>query len=86
MRTTQSEVHGMFNRLAKAMNKRIDRNAGSLSLDYNSCYGGYVIVENLENGGESHPFGSLRRSAKEMYLSLYMASVALEEWGNNGII
>ena len=80
MKYTKLEVKGMFTRLAKAMNKRTD--AGSwdgLGLDYNSIYGGYVIVEYGENGSESHPFGSFRRSAKEMYLSMHMAAQALED-------
>lgn len=80
-RITKSELIGMFKRLAKAMNKRID--AGScngLGLDHNAIYGGYMIVEYGEHGSESHPFGSARRSAKEMYLSMYMAVVALEQY------
>lgn len=80
MKYTKSEVQGMFTRLAKAMGKRID--AGSwngLGLDYASCYGGYVIVEYGELGSESHPFGCQRRNAKEMYLSMLMATQALED-------
>ncbi len=80
MKYTKSEVQVMFGRLAKAMNKRID--AGSwngLGLDHNSIYGGYVIVEYGENGSESHPFGPVRRNAKEMYLSMHMTTQALEE-------
>lgn len=80
MKYTKKEVQGMFTRLAKAMNKHID--AGSrngLSLDYISCYGGYVIEEYTEDGGISHPFGSMRRSAREMYLSMYMTTQALED-------
>ncbi len=76
MRYTKSEVVGMFSRLCKAMDKHayID----GLHLDYASCYGGYVIEEIDANGGVSHPYGALRRNAREMYLSMYMAAVALE--------
>lgn len=61
------------------MNKRID--AGSrngLSLDYVGCYGGYLIVEYTLDGGENHPFGWVRRNAREMYLSIDMANKVLE--------
>ena len=79
MRYTKAEIRGMFGRLAKAMGKRED--AGSyngLCLDYAPIYGGYVIEELGPEGGCSHPFGSLRRSAREMYLSMHMAAQALE--------
>lgn len=80
MRYTKAEVRGMFARLAKAMNKRIDAgNWDIMGLDYNACYGGYVIVEYGENVSESHPFGCVRRSAKEMYLSMLMTAQALED-------
>ncbi len=77
MRYTKSDVQGMFNRLAKAMNKRVDGGSG-LGLDYIACYGGYVVVQYDELGGESHPFGCMRRSATEMYLSMCMTVQALE--------
>lgn len=47
-------------------------------LDYIACYGGYVIAEKLEDGGKSHIYGSQRRSAREMYLSMYMLAQQLE--------
>lgn len=79
MKYTKKEVQGMFNRLAKAMNKKIDGgNYDGLVLDYAPIYGGYVIEELGPDGGCSHPFGSLRRSAREMYLSMYMATQAVE--------
>lgn len=80
MRYTKSEVQGMFNRLAKAMNKPVDAGCyNGLCLDYAPIYGGYVIEELGPEGGCSHPFGSLRRSAREMYLSMHMAAQALED-------
>lgn len=63
----------MFTRLIKAMGKH-----DAYGLDYISVYGGYVIVEYGPNGIESHPFGLMRRNAREMYLSMLMASQALE--------
>jgi hypothetical protein len=80
MRYTKSEVRGMFSRLVKAMGKKEDGgNYNGLVLDYAPIYGGYVIEELGPEGGISHPFGSLRRSAKEMYLSMYMTALALED-------
>jgi hypothetical protein len=80
MRYTKEEVKLMFGRLAKAMRKstRIgDENR--VILDYVSCYGGYVIEQEEKDGGISHPFGCMRRSSKEMYLSMLMAAQALED-------
>ena len=84
MRYTKSEIEGMFNRLLKATHKirgvdggyRVD---GGWYLDYVSEYGGYVIEQAEENGGISHPFGCIRRTGKEMYLSLLMTAQALED-------
>jgi hypothetical protein len=77
MRITKAEVRGMFKRLVKAMGEDVER--GDLVLDYVSHYGGYVIEEISFQGGVSHPFGCVRRTAKEMYLSMYMAVQALED-------
>lgn len=80
MKYTKKEVQGMFNRLAKAMNKIVDGgNYDGLVLNYAPIYGGYVIEQLGPAGGCSHPFGSLRRSAREMYLSLHMTAQALED-------
>ncbi len=90
MKYTKSEVIGMFKRLLKACKKQqapilindnadgLDHFPGGWALDYNSTYGGYVIEEEMESGGVSHPFGSLRRSSREMYLSMLMTAQALE--------
>lgn len=72
MKYTKKDVSSMFYRLIKVLNK------DNWQLDYISDYGGYVIEEVLSGGGVSHPFGCLRRSTKEMYLSLYM-TVTLAE-------
>jgi hypothetical protein len=79
MRYTKAEIRGMFSRLVKAMCKQEDRSSyNGLVLDYAPIYGGYVIEELGPEGGCSHPFGSKRRSAREMYLSLHMTTQALE--------
>ncbi len=91
MKYTKDEVRGMFNRLLKAAGKShgtiyrkdgfegIFHVEGGWSLDYASVYGGYVIEQQEESGGISHPYGSLRRTAKEMYLSMHMTAQALED-------
>ncbi len=79
MRYTKSEVKGMFSRLVRAMGKReCPISYNGLVLDYIACYGGYVIEEIGPKGGCSHPFGSVRRNAREMYLSMLMATQAVE--------
>lgn len=75
MRYTKSEVKGMFSRLCKALGKKEDK---WLVLDYIACYGGYVIEELGPNSECSHPYGTIRRSAKEMYLSMWMLVQHLE--------
>lgn len=78
-RTTKADIRGMFSRLVKAMGKKEDGgNYNGLVLDYAPIYGGYVIEELGPEGGCSHPFCSTRRSAREMYLSMYMAAQAIE--------
>ncbi len=80
MRYTRNDVKIMFERLVKAMGKRVDGGSyNGLALDYIACYGGYVIVQYDPVGGESHPFGCLRRTTREMYLSMYMTVSALED-------
>lgn len=79
MRYTKSEIRGMFSRLVKAMGKVEDGGSyNGLVLDYAPVYGGYVIEKLEQEGGCSHPFGSMRRGAREMYLSMHMAAQALE--------
>jgi hypothetical protein len=79
MRYTKREVQGMFERLAKSMNKTIGYKPNEWNLDYASIYGGYVIEECGENGSVSHPFSTIRRGKRDMYLSLLMAAQAVEE-------
>lgn len=81
MRCTKAEIRGMFSRLVKAMGKKEDDgNYNGLVLDYAPIYGGYVIQELCAEGGYSNPFGSARRSSREMYLSMYMAAQVLENF------
>jgi len=90
MRYTKKEVQGMFKRLLKAYDKQahpilvndnadgVDHLPGGWVLDYSSIYGGYVIEEIGEMGSVSHPFGAVRRTSAEMFLSMHMAAQVLE--------
>lgn len=81
MKYTKKEVQGMFNRLLIALNKKEKTENYYIGwhLDYVNVYGGYVIEDIDENGGVDHPFGAIRRNAKEMYLSMLMAAQVAEE-------
>jgi hypothetical protein len=80
MRITKSEVRGMFERLCRAMNMPEDHGSyNGLSLDYYSVGGGYRIDRYHPEKGCDQPFGTLRRSAREMYLSMLMTAQVLEE-------
>lgn len=52
--------------------KEIGIKLGQWRLQNVPCYGGWVIVEATEYGGESHPFCDLRVSRKEMEHALGM--------------
>lgn len=74
----KSNVLAMFATLCKAMNKKIGIQPTEIAIEYNSSYGGYLIVEYGEYGCESHPFGQKRRTANEMYDVMAFAVNALE--------
>jgi hypothetical protein len=59
--------------LADALNKSCGLEVGQWSLDHNSTYGGYIIVEMLENGGQHHPLLNCRLNSIEMSNALDMA-------------
>lgn len=79
MRISKTEVRIMFQRLLKALGKKEDvGSCDGLVLDYATKQGGYVIEELKPECVCTHPFGSRRRTAKEMYLSMLMTAQALE--------
>ena len=71
MRTTRKELADLTARLAEATG------ASGWSLDHNSAYGGWVIAKTEKSGGESRPFGDLRRSASAMADVLRFALTAI---------
>jgi Flp pilus assembly pilin Flp len=81
-RTTQAEVKGMFNRLCKAMNKRVAtkyNDVGAWAIEYTAVYGGWLAYEiTNESGCTSNILISKRLPSKDMYQALYMAVCAVE--------
>ncbi len=79
---TKSMVEAAFARLCKVMGHKVAesyQDVGAWRVDYVGCYGGYV-VERIDNssGGVSHPFGIIRRNAREMYQAMHFAIDAVE--------
>ncbi len=79
MRITRKLLDLQLGWLLKLLGKEQGFKPGQWGLDYAACYGGYVIVEYEENGGESHPLGQRRLSVKELSHALNMM-IALESY------
>lgn len=75
MRITKKDLQVMFNRFLKSA----ELDPKQYILDHISCYGGYVVERQLENGGCDNPFGSVRMRITEMYNALYFAARVQEE-------
>lgn len=73
MRITKNILLKKLEILCKQLGKRMGFQKGEWYLDYASCYGGYIVVEAEENGGEHHPLLSKRLSAQNMADALDMA-------------
>ena len=73
MRATKKEFENLF----KYFIKQIDDNKSTFYLEHNSCYGGYMIEKELENGGVCHPFINIRLPKKEMVRALQFATSVL---------
>lgn len=69
-----SEVKALFERMAELTGEPITSERGEkefyknsfLKMDYNSFYGGYLIVKVMTTTGEGTPFGMTRKSKREM--------------------
>jgi hypothetical protein len=59
--------------LCDKLGKTIGYQKGQWNLDYAQCYGGYIVVEFMENGGEHHPLLNKRLPANIMADALDMA-------------
>lgn len=62
-----------FDTFLKLIGKQRGFEQGQWNLDYASCYGGYVIVEFMENGGEHHPLITRRLKRSEMEVAIEMS-------------
>jgi len=79
-RVTKTMIRNQFINLCDALGKRVatDYNdVGAWKLDYSPHYGGYTIVEKLENGGETHPISMRRHKGSEFFEMLIFALRAI---------
>ncbi len=76
-RITTKMVQRAYEMLRDALGKReaaAYHDVGGWMLDCNHTYGGYVIVEiNNIHGGETHPLGDTRKSAREFFDACHFA-------------
>lgn len=88
MRYTKQNVRNRFEALARVLGKRIAadwKDVGAWKLDYNPHYGGYIIAEYMENGGETHPVFSSRLPAGQFCEAVNFAirCIALDRPGQS---
>lgn len=81
-RYTKRDAMAAFSRLLVACGKREATSysdVGGWQLDHNGIYGGYVVEEiHNEHGAISHPFGSMRRSARDFCDAVNFALRAMD--------
>lgn len=73
MKFSKKVLKKKFEFFLNSIGKKPGYSNGEYSLDHNSTYGGYIIIEHMENGGEHHPFVNRRLSLREMDAALEMA-------------
>ena len=78
MRMTKKILMKKMGFICDILDKKIGFELGNWNLDYAQCYGGYIVVEYMENGGEHHPLLTKRLTANHMGDALDMALRALE--------
>ena len=66
MRITRKILEKKLQFLCDKLGKTIGYEKGQWNLDYAQCYGGYIVVEFEENGGEYHPLLNKRLTAAPM--------------------
>lgn len=81
MKITKSILAKKLKFLCDALGKRTGFNPGEWGLDYAPLYGGYIVVEYEERGGESHPLLNKRLTASQMADALDMALGAVRAVG-----
>ncbi len=83
MRYTRKDARARFEDLCRALGKKVAESyadKGAWILDYSAVYGGFIIAEYSEGGGESHPVFSARLSAREFCqaVSFALRCIALD--------
>lgn len=78
MRIKKQWVLNSFEIFCRHLGKRIGYQKGDWHMNYCATYGGWIIVECCESGGERHPMKRERLSNREMLYALDMAIVALQ--------
>ncbi len=78
MRMTNKILMKKLSFICDILNKKIGHELDNWNLDYSQCYGGYIVVEYMENGGEHHPLITKRLTANQMADALDMAFRVLE--------
>ena len=76
-RISREQVEDKAKLFARLMGKQYGTEPGNYWLDYIACYGGFNLVEITERTGERNPFGSRRRTAREMWYTLEFACEAV---------
>ena len=69
----RAEAKVLFSRFCRTIGKSEGTSPGCLSLDYTACYGGYAIIEYMEGGGESKPFGRERFTPRDFCSAITLA-------------
>jgi hypothetical protein len=78
IRITKKFLDRKLNILANELGKTIGTKKGQLYLHYQSGYGGYIVVEFInDQGGEYHPLINCRVKANEM-CNILDACIALK--------
>jgi hypothetical protein len=72
-RITRKDLTVELETLCQKMGKTVGYLPGNWNLDYNAIYGGYILTEYMEKGGEHHPLLRNRLPAGQMYDCLRMA-------------
>jgi hypothetical protein len=80
-RYTRKDAEAAFERLCNLTGHHAGpwNEVGAWQLDANPTYGGYMVVEiSNEHGGQSTPFGPMRRSARDFCDAVRFAEDTLQ--------
>ncbi len=75
-RITKKQVEKLFQHFLKVTGRKplaSFNDVGGYFLEYNGIYGGFIICQMMENGGEATPLGLGRKTSREMWNCLHFA-------------